>query len=237
MLFRYLRAGKNKLVFSGQQYMTKWLMLLLGLLIILAFSHTMFVFEVVTEKQSRLFYTMNLMQILSAIGFAGLLIAPHFFPSILYGLPRVPIAPEKSSEASPETRKALQVDRDMKPQVHAHEYMIRIERSLESVMKNMKPFLKNDFNLPQLSVLLNIPAHHLAYFFREHLHQSFHDYRNKWRIEHSKMLILDGKAKGLTLEAIGTLSGFSSRNTFFIAFKRAEGISPGDFVSRLNGNS
>ncbi|NTV84066.1 MAG: AraC family transcriptional regulator, partial [Bacteroidales bacterium] len=209
------------------------LMLLLGLLIILAFSHTMFILEVVTEKQSRLFYTMNLMQILSAIGFAGLLIAPHFFPSILYGLPRVPVAPGKSSEANMETRKALQIDRDMKPQAHSYEYMIQIERSLESVMKNIKPFLKNDFNLPQLSALMNIPIHHLSYFFREHIHQSFHDYRNKWRIEHSKMLILDGKAKGLTLEAIGTLSGFSSRNTFFIAFKRAEGISPSEFVSRF----
>jgi len=237
MLFRYIRAGKQDLVFSGQQYMTKWLMLLLGLLIILAFSHSIFVLEVVTEKQSRLFYTMNVMQILSAIGFAGLLIAPHFFPSILYGLPRVPIAPGKSTEASPEPRKALLVDRDVKPQVHAQEYMIRIERSLESAMKETKPFLKNDFNLPQLSALMNIPIHHLSYFFREHIHQSFHDYRNRFRVEYAKSLILEGKAKDLTLEAIGTLSGFSSRNTFFIAFKRAEGISPSDFVSRPYHNS
>jgi AraC-like DNA-binding protein len=48
------------------------------------------------------------------------------------------------------------------------------------------------------------------------------------------MLILEGKAKGLKLEAIGTLSGFSSRNTFFIAFKRAEGISPSEFTSRVS---
>lgn len=63
--------------------------------------------------------------------------------------------------------------------------------------------------------------------------QSFNDYRNEWRIKHSKKLIAEGKADELTLEAIGILSGFSTRNTFFNAFKRSEGISPGAYVEQL----
>jgi AraC-like DNA-binding protein len=50
-------------------------------------------------------------------------------------------------------------------------------------------------------------------------------------------MIRDGKNKVLTLEAIGQLSGFSSRNTFFIAFKQAEGISPSEYAKRLTEQS
>lgn len=37
----------------------------------------------------------------------------------------------------------------------------------------------------------------------------------------------------MTLEAIGMLSGFLTRNTFFTAFKKFEGISPGAYVEKI----
>ena len=123
-------------------------------------------------------------------------------------------------------------DKKVKLPVFESDYLMQMNSIIENLMLEEKVYLTTDLNLPRLSVLTQIPVHHLAYFFREHLNQSFHDYRNGWRVEHAKMLIMEGKAKELTLEAIGTLSGFSSRNTFFIAFKRVEGISPGEFTSR-----
>jgi AraC-like DNA-binding protein len=216
--------------------MIKWLVILLVFLFILSISHSLFVLEVVSERNSRLFYTVNYMQIFSAIGLAGLLVAPHFFPSILYGLPRIPDFSDESPGNTSDLEISRQVDRKTQSMMLSVDYLKQIESNLESAMKDQKPFLKSDFNLPQLSVLLNIPVHHLAYFFREHLHQTFNDYRNKFRIDHAKQLIMAGKARDLKLEAIGNLSGFTSRNTFFIAFKRAEGISPSDFASRYKDN-
>jgi AraC-like DNA-binding protein len=52
-----------------------------------------------------------------------------------------------------------------------------------------------------------------------------------------KKLILEGKASGLTLEAIGIQSGFANRITFFRAFKRVEGVAPSDFLAKMNQNS
>jgi len=80
-----------------------------------------------------------------------------------------------------------------------------------------------------MAKLTGIPAHHLAYYFREEKKQAFNDYRNEWRVGHAKKLIRDGKAKELTLEAIGLLSGFSTRNTFYTSFKRVEGVSPSTY--------
>jgi len=54
------------------------------------------------------------------------------------------------------------------------------------------------------------------------------------RVRHAKKLIKEGKTKELTLEAIGQLSGFSTRNTFFMAFKKVEGISPGAYSSKVS---
>ncbi len=81
-------------------------------------------------------------------------------------------------------------------------------------MKDYKPYLQSDCNLAYIAKLTKIPAHHISYFFREVRHQSFNDYRNTWRVEHAKNLILEGKTDDLSMEGIGSLSGFSSRNTF-----------------------
>ena len=100
-------------------------------------------------------------------------------------------------------------------------------------MKELQPFLQPEFSMTQFSVLTQVPVHHLAHYFREERKESFNDYRNTWRIHYAKELIREGKANGMTLEAIGLQSGFVTRNTFTIAFKKAEGISPRVFVSQF----
>ena len=114
------------------------------------------------------------------------------------------------------------------------DYLHHIYEKTESFMKEHKPYLQSEFNLSQLSVHIQVPAHHLGYYFREIKKQSFNDYRNEWRINHAKKLIKEGKASEMTLEAIGMLSGFSSRNAFNTDFKKFEGESPGSFASRFN---
>jgi YesN/AraC family two-component response regulator len=177
-----------------------------------------------------LFHTLNTLQFLSALAIAGLLISPFFFPGILYGLPRLP---ESAIElqANAETRKISDDAKKMSPNFEA-DYMQLIELKAESCMKEQQPYLNTEFNLNQFSVLLQIPAHHVTFFFREVKKQSFSDFRNKFRVNHAKMLILEPKSANLTLEAIGLQSGFATRNTFFTAFKKTEGISPSAFATR-----
>lgn len=47
-------------------------------------------------------------------------------------------------------------------------------------------------------------------------------------------MIHEGKASEMTLEAIGMISGFSSRNAFISDFKKHEGVSPGSYVAQNN---
>jgi YesN/AraC family two-component response regulator len=187
-----------------------------------------FVREIITD-----FYKLNAFLVLSAFGFIGILISPFFFPFILYGLPRLPASVtqiQKSQSRThvpeiPEQRHRLNLESS---------YLISIGEKADTCMGELKPYLKKDFNMVQLSSLIKIPLHHLAYYFREIRNQSFNDYKNHWRIKHAKELILDGHASKVTLETIGSLSGFSSRNTFFTAFKKMEGISPNAFLTSLS---
>ena len=182
-----------------------------------------------------IFKTLNLFQVISALGISGLMISPFFFPQILYGLPRVPetmVIPEKGisvPDPDPVRQKVTMVKFEA-------DYIETIGYKIEQCMADLQPYLQQDFNLAQLSVLVKIPAHHLAWYFREIKQLPFNEFRNRWRVEHAKNLIQEGKSSDLTLEAIGFLSGFSSRNTFLNAFKKAEGISPNAFLSQVKNS-
>ena len=49
---------------------------------------------------------------------------------------------------------------------------------------------------------------------------------SEMRIEHAIALIENDTNKKYTLEAIGNMSGFHSRTTFYVSFKKHTGVSP-----------
>lgn len=164
----------------------------------------------------------------------------------MYGMPRIPNqgieAPSKKSERTQEQLMEIDSDQEDTPvsqsekgtpkPLFENEYLQQIGGMLDNCMQELQPYLQNDCNLAYMAKLTGIPAHHLAYYFREEKGQPFNDYRNGWRIRHAKGLIAEGKARELTLEAIGLLSGFSTRNTFYTAFKKVEGVSPSAYTSK-----
>jgi AraC-like DNA-binding protein len=235
LLLQYSIRRGNSLALSRQQFMKKWLWVLLGFLFILVTSHSLQIMITFKNLNSSIFQTVNLLQIISALGVAGLLISPFFFPQILYGLPRFPVVSDPHGTSVSGAGHGLPGQKDRVPRFEK-DYIEEMFQKTEQCMKDLQPYLQHDFNIAQLSVMVNIPAHHLAWHFREVKQQSFTDFRNRWRVEHAKKLILDGKSNDLTLEAIGFLSGFSSRNTFLNAFKKAEGISPNAFLSQVKNS-
>jgi len=231
ILIRYLAENKESKVFTNQRYMVQWLSVLLGSLLVLCMCQGVLVLQAFEHRDSTLFFTMNLLQMLSVAGLLGLLISPYFFPGILYGLPRLPVSVLKDTTVL--ARETVTPKEERKFHNYETDYMQEIGAKMMACMEQSKPYLSARFNLNQLAVAIDVPVHHLAFYFREVKKQSFMDFRNDMRISHAKKLILDGKASDLTLEAIGLASGFSSRNTFFTAFKKAEGISPSLYLDRI----
>jgi len=229
ILIRWIMRKGSSAVLSQQRYMIHWLIILLGFLSILTLSHLVAIAEAYRLHDLKAYFALTLLQLFSGIGLTGLLISPLFFPAILYGLPRIP-EPPSLKQGPPNGKIEVNSEEKVKQKPEfERDYLRFISVKVEMSMKELQPYLQQECNLAYMAKLTGIPAHHLAYYFREEKKQAFNDYRNEWRVGHAKKLIRDGKAKELTLEAIGLLSGFSTRNTFYTSFKRVEGVSPSTY--------
>ena len=231
LLFIYQKREESAVVFSKQMFMKKWLLCLLSFVFVLVTTQVPLVIKSFELHFAEYYFTLKVIQGISVTGLIGLLISPFLFPSVLYGLPRVP---ESVKDEVKENMKEPSVSSgEIRNQNHfENTYIHSIGQRADACMKEHKPYLQPDCNLAHLSVHTQIPVHHLSYYFREEKKQHFNNYRNEWRINHAKKLIREGKANEITLEAIGLLSGFSSRNTFLTTFKKVEGITPSAFAAQ-----
>ncbi len=236
IFIRWLKNRKNRTVLSQQHYMIPWLTVLLGFFFILTISHLIAMTEAYLSHNLKLFFTLRLLHLFSGVGLTGLLISPLFFPSILYGMPRIPAASPADTPTGPGPAEGsdprFPVQEELPKPGFEADYMKQIGSKMDECMQQLQPYLQNDCNLAYMAKLTGIPAHHLAYYFREERRQPFNEYRNLWRVQHAKKLIREGKTKELTLEAIGLLSGFSTRNTFYSAFRKIERSTPSAFVDK-----
>ena len=148
------------------------------------------------------------------------------FPEILYGLSR--FSEVLVSQVSEVDEKVEAISREFN---FESSYILLIEQKTDRCMNEFQPYLQPELNLNRFADILQLPAHHLAYYFREIKKQSFNDYINGCRIEYAVSMLRLGKTNDLTLEAVGVLSGFTNRSTFFRAFKKVEGVFPGSFLA------
>ncbi len=229
LILRFSTKKDKALILSKHPFMKSWLSFFLGFQLLLVSSHLFIIYKVFQSDRSELLSTSNLLQALSFIGLIGLYLTPFFFPQVLYGIFNLNRQADEDDKSTPLTQ-------ELNKNVSKFEfdYTLTIIQKITTCMQEEQPYLQPDFNLTQFSALIQVPVHHLVFFFREIKRQSFTDYRNECRVHYAKMLIEAGKADELTLEAIGLQSGFVTRNTFFTAFKKVEGISPGAFAAKIH---
>jgi AraC-like DNA-binding protein len=221
-----LTQWKSLPVLSRYHYIIISLGFLLGFLLLLIVGQALLLIYFQTEG-STVYHIRNLLRILSGLEFAGWFITPFLFPGILY---KWQFLPESGNAVKGEMDSLCQEVSNNHNAFLGTEYLLLIGEKADCCMREIQPYLQADFSLAQLAVMIQIPVHHLACYFRKEKRQSFHDYRNEWRVNHAKELIKEGMADGITLEAIGYRSGFLNRNAFRNTFLKLEGILPSEFA-------
>ncbi len=58
---------------------------------------------------------------------------------------------------------------------------------------------------------------------------NFSNFVNDFRIKYAAEILLDDNYKNFTIEAIGNLSGFSSKSAFNATFKKIIGVTPSEY--------
>jgi AraC-like DNA-binding protein len=97
-------------------------------------------------------------------------------------------------------------------------------------------FRQSGLSLNDLAVKLKIPKSHLSFIFKYHSSISFSDFKKLIRIQDAIGLIDEGYLKTNTFDSLSKEVGFSTYNTFFIAFKEVTGSAPQEYVTGLNSS-
>ncbi len=184
------------------------------------------------------------------VGFAVITLCAFIFfnPILLYGIPRIqnlndatPPSDKKQPSQSNKFNSDSPLSNELlKDEIQLNEDSIKelqLAKSIIREIKELQLYKDTQFSLAKASVHFNVPIHHISFVLNNQLKKSFPDVISKMRVDHAIALIENSKNKKYTLEAIGNMSGFRSRTTFYVSFKKITGISPLEYSNLSNNDS
>jgi AraC-like DNA-binding protein len=105
----------------------------------------------------------------------------------------------------------------------------RIQEKLSAYMKEKKPFLDPNLSLETLSKQIGESRYHVSQVVNEKFKLKFNDFVNRYRVEEFKRLIMKPGRRKPTVETLAQLSGFNSKTSFHVVFKKMTGKTPSKF--------
>ena len=108
-----------------------------------------------------------------------------------------------------------------------------LKDQLIGLMQNERLFLEEDLLRNDLAIRLGISEKELSAFLNQPPHSGFLNFVNGYRIEEARRL-LEGDSNRSILD-ITYACGFNSRSSFYEAFRREMGMSPGQYRRNLSG--
>jgi len=205
---------QNRLVYN-------WLITLNLAILVVSSGFLYLTLKLYDQPISKIMIDAEPTHLVSGVAFALLPLAlVVLFPQILYGMP-VAVAPKK-------LKKATTVNI-----VGADDPLSETAESIVDYLQTEKPYLNPEFDLEDIEEALEIPKHHITYCFAFILNKKFTSYRSWIRVEHAKELLKSGSADSLSIDGIGSQSGFSSRSGFYATFKAETGMTPSQYLEKL----
>jgi len=105
-------------------------------------------------------------------------------------------------------------------------------KKLEDYMQLEKPYLDADLTIEKLSKQIAIQRHYLTQVISEQLDKNFYLFVNEYRVNTVKKYIKDPENQQLTLLDIAHLSGFNSKSTFNVVFKKLTEMTPSQYKNK-----
>ena len=117
----------------------------------------------------------------------------------------------------------------------SEEESIEILNAIESKMIEERFYLNENFSSQDVLVHFEITRNKLDELLTHIKGMSFADWLNSLRIEYAKNLLKNNNK--YTIDAISSMSGFSSRSAFYAAFKKVTNITPTEFIRQAKNNT
>ena len=211
----------------------RWLLVLLGLLITISLSLLAITVVGALENPVKSFEKFSTIHQFTGALLAMMVFSLLFFPQVLYGMSNAKFRQDEEKKIDdPIKRTRLGEKGANVPKSDQDPFLVLADRIVRH-METEKPYTKEDFSIENLSKSLQVPLNHVTYCLNEILKTKFTTFRMQYRVNYSKELLGDEKNQHFTIEAIANKCGFSSRSTFYAAFKEITNITPKEYIQFL----
>lgn len=102
---------------------------------------------------------------------------------------------------------------------------------LEQLFREQELYKNPNLKLSEVAKEIDIVPNYLSQFLNDNLNKSFSSFVNEHRVRAAENMLKNNTL--LTVEAIGNECGFKSNSTFYAAFKKVKGVTPGEFKKSL----
>ncbi len=119
------------------------------------------------------------------------------------------------------------------PDVISQKEIESIKSEIISKMEEDQLFTETGMTLNRFSSCINVSSKLVSLVINREFGRNFNEFLNQFRISYAITKIEEGYLDDYTLEALGEMSGFNSRTTFFNAFKKEKGCSPTEFWKKF----
>ena len=124
-------------------------------------------------------------------------------------------------------------NKDKKLEEKMKSLLIVYLHQIEELSFHTTTFRNPDLSIDDIAAALKIPNSHIHYIIKFHCNESFSDYKKIVRINDATKLLENGYLINHTVESLASKVGFSSYNTFIIAFKTITGLTVLEYVKRF----
>lgn len=131
-----------------------------------------------------------------------------------------PIAEPRANQTSEYKKSGLKVE-------NAEQH----HQKLLELMKEGELYLEPKLSLNTLANQLDVSVNHLSQIINQYEGKNFYDFINEYRVEEFKERVVAPSNRHLSILAIALDSGFSSKSSFNLVFKKHTGITPSQYLS------
>ena len=107
--------------------------------------------------------------------------------------------------------------------------MDELQEKIMKIVVMEKRYRDKDYSAKRLAEDIGTNTRYISAVVNTRFHCNFTSFVNKYRIDDAMSILVDKRYQDLNVEEVGTMVGFSNRQSFYAAFFRFLGITPRDY--------
>lgn len=104
---------------------------------------------------------------------------------------------------------------------------------MKAYIEEERVFTNPELKMSDIADKLNMSSSRLSQVFSLYMGDNYYEFINRYRLDEFKRLIEAGEYHRYTLTALSEQCGFK-KSSFFSTFRRVEGMTPTEYLKKLN---